>query len=1151
MKKNLLQSTLATIAILLCSCPAMAYDFLSGSIPYNITDENNKNVEVTYFGELSDNDYIYQNWSNLSGVISIPEKVTYNGVEYQVTAVGPYAMTGASKITSITLPNSITSIGEGAFATCNGITSISMGNNVKTIDTDAFLRCTGLTQITLPASLASIGEDAFTSTGLTLIVALGETPATAHQNAFRGITETAIVQIPSANALSKYKAATGWKEFKNFSYDVVITLNTIAKTMYLDETAQLVASVTPASENASIAWSSSNTSVATVDNQGVVTTKGAGNATISATATIPGQNSKTATCNINVLNKFFISDIYYEVISSTDKTMAVSFAGSSYDEVANEYSGDVYINNYGYSNGYKAREIGNNAFRDCDQITSVTFRDNMIRRYGEYAFAGCSNLTTIKLTELNSNVKATIEKNAFDGAGLVHITIPVGISSIADYAFANCSKLTTVVAKSNTPIEAQPNTFSNLPTGATLYVPQGTLSAYKAATGWNAFGNNIVEYASTLEVRFTDYPSKLCINQGYQLGVDHQSKIPQLLWESSDNSVISVDQNGYITAHKAGSANIKATALDASNKSATITIKVTNDILQDVFVYTISSSDNYTATISGTVGASGEITIPLTVYLNGIQYSITSFASNLFEYNTNITKVNIPEGFTEIPYGAFQQASNLTEVNIPNSIKTISNNAFRGCTNLQKIFIPSGVSNIYFGAFSYCSSLSEIKVDESNPYFFDEDGVLFNVIYENNNYLACYPAGKAGTSYTVPSHAKTINTSSFEGVSNLTEIILHDEISLIGVSAFRDCSSLTEITIPASVTEISNTLLYGCSSLKNVNIHNNVKNIYYGAFMGCTALESIVIPESVNYMEGGIFANCTNLKSVTLPQNITSLGDETFENCTSLETISIPANVKEIGSNAFNGCTALSSIILPDGVTSLGNNTFQRCTSLTSMVVPNDVKKIGNYAFQGCSNLEKIHMPKTLESLGNNAFQECTSLKAIKLYNIKKIGSSTFSGCTSLNSIVLPNSLEKIGLFAFYECSALEEITLPSNITNIDYCAFAYCSSLSAVYASSPTPATFDDTDAFKNIAEGATLYVSSAEAEVAYEADSNWTAFFDKDHIIFDEGVYSGIENISISNNENGNNAQPIIYNINGVRINEISQPGIYIINGKKVLVK
>ena len=87
MKKNLLQSTLAVIAILLCCCPVKAYDFLSGGIPYNVTNEVDKTVEVTYFGQLNDNDYIYQNWLNYSGDLVIPEKVTYNGTEYTAASI--------------------------------------------------------------------------------------------------------------------------------------------------------------------------------------------------------------------------------------------------------------------------------------------------------------------------------------------------------------------------------------------------------------------------------------------------------------------------------------------------------------------------------------------------------------------------------------------------------------------------------------------------------------------------------------------------------------------------------------------------------------------------------------------------------------------------------------------------------------------------------------------------------------------------------------------------------------------------------------------------------------------------------------------------------------------------------------------------------
>jgi len=40
---------------------------------------------------------------------------------------------------------------------------------------------------------------------------------------------------------------------------------------------------------------------------------------------------------------FEVDGIYYNITNSTDKTVAVTYSGSSYNEVANEYSGDVVI----------------------------------------------------------------------------------------------------------------------------------------------------------------------------------------------------------------------------------------------------------------------------------------------------------------------------------------------------------------------------------------------------------------------------------------------------------------------------------------------------------------------------------------------------------------------------------------------------------------------------------------------------------------------------------------------------------------------------------------------------------------------------------------------------------------------------------------
>ncbi len=150
-----MKKLLFTLLALLMAVPSLwAQDFEVNGIYYNITDETNKTVAVTFLGNSN-------NYSYYSGRVVIPERVYYNGTTYSVTEIGSAAFRNCSRLTSITIPNSVTTIGSYAFLNCSGLTSITIPNSVTTIGHEAFSACSGLTSVTIPASVTTIGSLAF------------------------------------------------------------------------------------------------------------------------------------------------------------------------------------------------------------------------------------------------------------------------------------------------------------------------------------------------------------------------------------------------------------------------------------------------------------------------------------------------------------------------------------------------------------------------------------------------------------------------------------------------------------------------------------------------------------------------------------------------------------------------------------------------------------------------------------------------------------------------------------------------------------------------------------------------------------------------------------------------------------------------------
>ena len=216
-------------------------------LTYEILSESDRTVEV-------------HDGSNANEILSIPETVSYNGVNYTVTSIGEaalkycrwlisvdmpnsvtiigdeaffgcyvltsidipdcvtsigdYAFQECDRLTSIAIPNSVISIGIGAFWNCTELTSVTIPNSVTYIGGAAFYNCSKLTSITIPNSVTSIGESTFMYCHrLQEIINLAEEPQRITSDVFSVVQLGNVRLIVPSSSVEKYKSADVWKEF--------------------------------------------------------------------------------------------------------------------------------------------------------------------------------------------------------------------------------------------------------------------------------------------------------------------------------------------------------------------------------------------------------------------------------------------------------------------------------------------------------------------------------------------------------------------------------------------------------------------------------------------------------------------------------------------------------------------------------------------------------------------------------------------------------------------------------------------------------------------------------------------------------------------------------------------------------------------------
>lgn len=300
------------------------------SIYYKLTSSTGMNPIIQQYH------YFYYYYS---GDVVVPESVIYNEKTYIVTRIGDRTFANCRELKSVSLPSSVVSIGEYAFA-ARGVQQYYLRNGSAAITTEwseslptselkyinfrgnstlariedyAYYYAKSLVRVVIPNTVTTIAENALpNSTVSCVLCAATEPPA----YALTTTTPLTPVLFVPYGTVEKYKATAPWKYYQFIlpcNPQEILDAETEYKAMGIsisptDISLPLGETIKPSvifqpdkTTNKKLTWTSLNTAVATVAEDGTVSAIAIGTATI--TATTQDGTDLTATLTVSVIDE--------------------------------------------------------------------------------------------------------------------------------------------------------------------------------------------------------------------------------------------------------------------------------------------------------------------------------------------------------------------------------------------------------------------------------------------------------------------------------------------------------------------------------------------------------------------------------------------------------------------------------------------------------------------------------------------------------------------------------------------------------------------------------------------------------------------------------------------------------------------------------
>ena len=337
------------------------------------------------------------------------------------------------------------------------------------------------------------------------------------------------------------------------------------------------------------------------------------------------------------------------------------------------------------------------------------------------------------------------------------------------------------------------------------------------------------------------------------------------------------------------------------------------------------------------------ITLPNTVTYLGDDDPNSIEGSGMFEGCESLTSFKFPSSYASrnLPGFTFKNCKNLATIDWNGyNPKRLNSCAFWNCDKITWSQVPQSVEELGADCFAYCSSLTSVDLKDIKK--MDKE-VFRNTPLTSVEWPAAITEIPAGTFLTCTSLTSITGIASQPGA--------WDNITKIGENAFNECKALTTIKLPNSLKTLDKQAFRSCWNLKNVEYSNQLETIGEGAFQdNLFGFEKFYFKGSVKNVGSYAFAN-GKLTCVHLKGDMT-MGDYVFQNDKSLKYVEFPAT---------------SSATQP--LTMVTEGMFQNCTSLPFITLPTTVTEIKTKAFDGCSSLKYVNiLAASPATLGANAF---------------------------------------------------------------------------------------------------------------------------------------------------------------------------------------